>query len=104
MPDSIKQFFTPLRRLGFVRTHRTHTLGMPHLYERESVAGDGKLVVTVQTWPDGRHRVSHIWGGYGVVLPTYFRDLDGMYKAIRRQTELVERTQAHVRSLARGAA
>lgn len=99
MVTSKKLLYAALRHLDFVRTYRSQSDHNPHIYERRQRVDMADLVIDVQLWPDGRHRVSHMWSGYGVVKPTYFRTAAELPLAVEDQIKKARVTQDHVRKV-----
>lgn len=94
-------FTNRLRQLGFKQAGRTHICFLGgatgRLLTYEKVCDDGRRL-KVQLWPSGYHRVSHWmpmgrgWRSNGV--PTSFSSIEGMEKAIERETKRKCRTRA----------
>lgn len=93
----LRGIYSQLLRLNFARTYRSRSDNMAHIYERASEYDGARLVIYVQVWPDGNHRVSHGWSGYQCVPPTGFRDSSEISAALADQVEKVHLTQKRVR-------
>lgn len=87
-----RPFAAALRKLGFVREGRSDVFwcevkrsssGTVRVttYTRRCSA-DPNTVVDVQLWSDGGHRASHMTNGIGNTVPSDFKTVEGMIKAI----------------------
>lgn len=74
-----ERYWRLLSSMGFRHTRRRHgSVNTLDVYEREFAGRH----VTVQLWSDGDHRVSHAINGCSDTLPTQFKNVGQMLRAV----------------------
>lgn len=94
MDTTLRPFQAVLRKAGFTRTFVGRSDNV-QIYEKRFLYQNHRIVLDVQLWGDGHHRVSFMKNGIGWIVPTDFETIKGMKRAIARQTGRAKRENPH---------